>query len=461
MNYSISQLVNRARAAQKIAENFSQRQVDELAAALVYKFSRKELAETIAKETNEETQLGTIQAKINKLTKKMPASLYFNLGIKSVGVIEEDREKGLTRIAKPIGVIAALIPSTNPEATPIFDGFLSIRGRNAIIFAPHPASKKITTKIVNIMRDVLDKNGVPKDLFLVIEEPSKAISQELMASCDLTFATGGASMVKAANASGKPVYGAGTGNCPSVVDETADLPDAAHKIMIGKTGDNASGCSAENSIIIYEEVYDDMLGLLQKEGGYLANSEEKLSIQKVLWVDGQLNKKIIARPVLTIAKEAGIKIPQYTKFIIVEENGVGEDFPFSGEKLSLILTAYKYSSPFSNAIALANEITEFCGLGHSVSIHSYNKEHILEYALKTKTSRVTVRQPNGGSNAGSWNNGLPNTFSLGCGTWGGYITSDNISQKHFLNNTWVSVPIHRNEFPEKDIYGDLLENIQL
>lgn len=456
----VGELLERARKAQAIAESFSQRKVDELAAAIVYTLSRESLAMEIAQFAYQETGMGNVQSKYAKLAKKIPACLYDVKDQKTVGVIEVNPEKGITKIAKPIGVIAALIPSTNPEATPIFKGMLALRGRNAVIFAPHPHSKKTTAKVVEIMRNILEKNGAPADLFICVENPSKGIAQEVMKQCDLTMATGSGDMVKAAYSAGKPAYGVGAGNAAIIVDETADILDAAQKIRIGKTGDNASGCSAENSLVIQEGVYDKLIGALKSEGGYLASKDEKAKIQKVLWVEGHLNRDIVAQPVEKIAKIAGIEIPEGTRFIMVEEEGFGKDYPFSGEKLSLVLTLYKYSD-FDEAISKVNAITHYSGLGHSCGIHSFDHNRILKFALNTRTTRVIVRQPHGAANSGNWYNGLAPTFSLGCGTWGGNIVSENVTQKHYINTTWVAEPIDRTEPPEEEIYGDLLKNVNL
>jgi sulfoacetaldehyde dehydrogenase len=457
---TIKELVERANAAQKIAEGFTQRKVDELAAAIVYTLSRPELAKEIAEDCVIETDMGNVESKIAKLTKKMPAIFYQIKSVKTVGIIERDPEMGIRKIAKPIGVIAALIPSTNPEATPIFKGVLGLRARNAVIFAPHPKSKRTTIRVVNIMREILEKNGAPKDLFICIENPSKELSQELMRQCDLTMATGSSDMVKAAYSSGKPAYGVGAGNAAVIIDETADLSDAATKIRIGKTGDNASGCSAENSLIIQESIYGKMLELLKKEGGYLATSEEKEKLKNTMWVDGHLSREIVAKPVKRIAELAGIDIPEGTKFIMVEETGIGKDYPFSGEKMSLVLTLYKYNE-FEEAVDKVNRITGYSGLGHSCGIHSFNDDHIMQLALNTKTTRVLVRQPHGAGNSGNWFNGLANTFSLGCGTWGGNIVSENVTQKHYMNITWVAEPIDRKEATEEEIFGDLLKDVNL
>lgn len=457
---TIRELIERSKAAQKIAEGFSQRKVDELAAAIVYTLSRHELAKQIAENCVAETNIGNVDSKIAKLTKKMPAVFYQVKSQKTVGVIDRIPEMGIIKIAKPVGVIGALVPSTNPEATPVFKGVLGLRARNAVIFAPHPKSKLTTIQVVNIMRDVLEKNGAPKDLFICIETPSKDLSQELMAQCDLIMATGSGDMVKAAYSSGKPAYGVGAGNAVVIVDETADLSDAASKIRTGKTGDNASGCSAENSLVIQEGIYNEMLELLKIEGGYLATPDEKERLQNVMWVDGHLSREIVAKPVKRIAELAGIDINEGTKFIMVEETGIGKAYPFSGEKMSLVLTLYKYNE-FDEAVDKVNRITEYSGFGHSCGIHSFNDDHIMQLALNTKTVKVLVRQPHGASNSGNWFNGLANTFSLGCGTWGGNIVSENVTQKHYMNTTWVTEPIDRQEAPEEEIFGDLLTNVNL
>jgi sulfoacetaldehyde dehydrogenase len=456
----VMEMVEKARAAQKIAEGFTQRYVDELAAAIVYTFSRPQLAQEIAEMTVEETQMGKVESKYNKLAGKIPSIFYQVKDVKTVGVVDVCPETGITKIAKPLGVIAALVPSTNPEATPLFKGVLGLRARNAVIFAPHPRSKKTTGKVVQIMREILEKNGAPADLFQCIETPSKALSAELMKQCDITMATGSGDMVRAAYSSGKPAYGVGAGNAPVVIDETANLAETAQKILIGKTGDNASGCSAENSLVIQEGIYDAMLEELRKVGGHLLNAEEKQKLQDTMWVDGHLNRDIVAKPVADIAKLAGLTIPEGTQFMMVEETGIGKGYPFSGEKLSLTITVYKYGQ-FQEAIDKVNAITRFSGYGHSCGIHSYNKDHILDLALHTYTTKVIVRQPHGVANSGSWNNGLARTFSLGCGTWGGNIVSENITQKHYMNTTWVAEPIDGQPATDEEIYGDLLQNVKL
>lgn len=454
----IADLVAKARRAQSIVDGYTQEQVDLLAGAIVYAMSRPDFARRIAEMAHVETQMGLIESKIAKLTVKMPAIFHDIRKEKTVGVIDRDDENGITTIAKPLGVIAALIPSTNCEATPVFKSVLGIRARNSVICAPHPASRNTTSFVVDMIRQILRKLDAPEDLVQCIKTPSKAMAAELMAQCDVTMATGSGDMVKAAYSAGKPAYGVGAGNAAVIVDETVDLAETAAKLSTGKIGDNASGCSAENSIVVQESVYHRLLAELEKQGAYLANAAEKKKLQSAMWEGGHLSRKIIARPVSEIAALAGIDIPANRKFIVVEETGVGSDHPFSGEKLSLVLTAYRYRA-FDEAIALVNAITHYSGSGHSCGIHSNDGDRILRLGLETKTSRVIVRQPHGVANSGSWTNGLAKTFSLGCGSWGGNSVSENVTQKHYFNTTRIAEPAVRPTPSEAEIYGALFDRI--
>jgi sulfoacetaldehyde dehydrogenase len=274
------------------------------------------------------------------------------------------------------------------------------------------------------------------------------------------MATGSSNKVREAYSSGTPAYVVGVGNAVIVVDETADLEETALKIRIGKTKDNASGCSAENSLVVHESIYDDFIKKLQAQGGYLTNAEEKQKVKNALWINGKINGDIVAKPVDHIAKIAGIELPPSSAFIMVEETDGSSESLFSHEKLSLVLTIYKYSD-FDEAVQMVNTIHSHCGSGHSCGIHSNNQEHILKLALNTKTVKVLVRQPHGISNGGAWHNGLAPTFSNSCGTWGGNIASENITQKHFINTTWLSFPLDRKPGSDQEIYQDLLDNVKL
>ncbi len=454
----IAELVARARRAQAVLNSYTQEQVDLIAGTIIYHLSRPAMAKQVAEMAFNETGMGLIQSKHAKLSQKMPAIFHDIRKEPSVGVIDRDEANGITTIAKPYGVIAALVPSTNCEATPIFKAALGIRARNAVICAPHPASKMTTLFVVDVIRQVLRALDAPEDLVLCIETPSKELAAELMAQCDLTMATGSGDMVHAAYSSGKPAYGVGVGNAAVIIDETVDVVDTAGKIRIGKTGDNASGCSAENSIILQAAIYDDFLRALEAEGAYIATDEEKAKLQSVMWENGHVSRRVVARPVSEIAALAGIDVPSDTKFIVVRETGAGPDHPFSGEKLSLVLTCYKYDT-FDDAIALVNTITDHSGSGHSCGIHSVDPDRILRLGLETKTSRVIVRQPHGVANSGSWSNGLAKTFSLGCGSWGGNSVSENVTQKHYYNTTRIAEPLDRPVPGDEAIFGPLFDQI--
>ena len=452
----IKGLIARAREAQKIADGFSQEKVDELVKAIAWNIVKPGPIEEIAKLAFEESQLGNFESKYGKLHKKIRGVVRDLAGVKSVGIIERDEAKGLIKIAKPVGVIGALVPCTNPEATPVIKALNAIKGRNAIVFAPHPRTKKTNKMIMDNMRATLRQYGAPEDLIIGVDEPTMEASSELMKQCDLVVATGGAGMVKAAYSSGTPAYGVGAGNVVTVVDKTADLKESAHKIMLSKTFDLATSCSADNNVVLEEAVYDEMLKELKAQGGYLADADEKVKLQGTLWVDGHLSRDIVAQPAEKIASLAGIKLPEGTKFIMVKEDGVGPDHPFSGEKMSVVVAIHRVPD-FNAAVDKVNEITSYQGAGHSCGIYTNDMSHVEEFALRTKTSRVMVRQPQCYGNSGNWDNGIPFTLTLGCGTWGGNISSENIVWKHFINTTWVSLPIPENVPKDEDLFGDIMK----
>ncbi len=452
----IAGLISRARAAQDAIADYSQEQVDTLVRAIAWEVVQEENSAAIAQLAIDESELGNYQGKYVKLQKKVRGNLRDMLGQKSVGIIEEDDEKGIIKIAKPVGVIGALVPCTNPEATPVIKAMNAIKGKNAVVFAPHPRTKKTNSKIVELMRGALKKYGAPEDLLIAIDEPSMELSSELMSQCDLVVATGGSGMVKAAYSSGTPAYGVGAGNAVVVVDETADLKDAAAKIMASKTFDFATSCSSENSIVVVESIYDELMKELQAVGGHLASAEEKTLIQNTLWVDGHLNRHVIAQPAEKIAEMAKLLVKDGTSFLMVEETGVGADAPFSGEKMSIVLSVYK-AADFDAAVDKVNEITSYQGAGHSCGLHTTDEERVKAIGLRTKTSRVMIRQSQCYGNSGNWDNGMPFTLTLGCGSWGGNISSENISFKHFINITWVSKPIPEVIPTDEFLFGDVMK----
>lgn len=450
MTELIDQLIAKAREAQKEIEFWPQEKVDEMILAIGWEAYKRETAETVARLAVDETGLGVYEDKVLKHQKKTIGVLRDLQGEKTVGIIERVPEKGLVKIAKPMGVIGAITPMTNSSSTMPCNGLMILKARNAVIFAPHPRAKKTCAVTCEEMRKGLAKVGAPLDLIQYIEEPSIELTQELMSKVDLVLATGGAGVVKPAYSSGKPAYGVGAGNATVVVDETADLPATAAKICKGKIFDNATSCSAENNIIIQEGVFDTLLEELKKTGGYLVTGEERAKLKTAMWPDGKhLSGKIVCKSVKFIADEAGIKVPEGTKFIMVLGEHIGPEDMFSAEKLSPVLTLWKYKD-FDKAVQMVIDITAFSGYGHSCGIHSVNDEHILELGTKAKVSRMMVRQAQSVGNSGDWENGMPFTMSLGCGTWGGNSTTENITVKHFLNVTWVSYPIPA-EIPDPEV----------
>ncbi|MDG1151921.1 MAG: aldehyde dehydrogenase family protein [Hyphomicrobiales bacterium] len=457
----IGKLVERSRIAQKQIENYTQEQVDELIRAMVWCVARPGVAEEIAQFTVDETQLGNYDGKYLKIQRKTRATLMDIIHDKSVGILEEDKERAIVKIAKPMGVIGALSPSTNPEATPVIKAIHAIKGRNSIIVAPHPRAKLTNKKICDLMRSAIEACGAPADLVQGIEIPSLDLTNELMAQCDRVLATGGGAMVTAAYSSGTPALGVGVGNAVITVDETADLDDAAEKIRISKTLDFAASCSSDNSVILINEIYENMMSKLKEKGGYLVNDEEKEKLKNTLWDDeGHINTAMVAQPAEKIASMADIKIPEGTQFYIVPESGWGKEHPFSGEKMSVIMALYRADN-IDHAIELTNNIQAYQGQGHSCGIYSNSDDNIMKLANATKTSRVMVNQPQAASNSGNLWNGMRQTFSLGCGSWGGNGTNNNISWRDLINETWVSKPLSQSKelMSDEDLFGDVMDKI--
>ncbi|HBQ64790.1 MAG TPA: aldehyde dehydrogenase, partial [Clostridiales bacterium] len=406
----------------------------------------------------EETGMGVAADKLTKHKVKVMGVLQDVLQAKSVGLIERIPEKQIWKYAKPVGVVGALTPVTNPTATPASNTISILKGRNAVIFAPHPRSKKSSGLAADYLRQGLPKVGAPEDLVQIIAEPSIELTNELMRQVDLVVATGGGPMVHAAYSSGTPAYGVGPGNSVQMVAEDADIADAATKITLSKAFDNATSCSSENSVVIHESICSRMIAAFGGQGGYLCSQAEKARLQAWMWVPdkkGQigLNPKIIAQSAAKIAEDAGLKIPAGTRILLVEGSRPLEEDPFSSEKISPVLTLWKYGS-FPEGYDILKRLTDHCGRGHSCGIHTYNREYIEYLAEHMQTSRIMVRQPQAPANGGNFFNGMPSTVTLGCGTWGGNITTENINFRHFLNITWVSEPFPPVKPTEEALWGD-------
>ncbi|WP_045225983.1 aldehyde dehydrogenase family protein [Methyloterricola oryzae] len=452
----IGALVARARKAQAGIEHYSQEQVDALTTAIAWSVVRQDRAETLARLAVDEGGFGNYPDKVLKIRNRIMGTLADMADVRTVGVVEESPDKGLIKIAKPVGVVAALIPTTGPDATPPLKALLALKGRNAIIVAAHPRTQKTSALVVDFMRAACEQVGAPADLIQLIEKPSLAKTQELMRQVDLIVATGGEAMVKAAYSSGTPAYGVGVGNSVHVVDETADLQDAARCIAVAKTFDYATSCLADNAVVAAAAVYDALKNLLMEQGGHVCNPEEKRRLQTVMWPKPGVPipaLEVIARSAGEIAALAGIPVSEACRFLVVEESGTGPEHPFSGEKLSVVLALYRYEGGIGQAVEQVNRITDYQGHGHTCGIHTCNDDHVMALAMGTRTARVMVNQ-NLNEGAGSPRNSLPYTLSLSCGTWGGNITTENVNARHFVNLTWVSRPVKPRVINEEALFRE-------
>jgi len=449
-------LVN-ARVAMQEMYEYDQARVDQLCRAVAWAISNEKTFVALTEMSVAESKMGSAEGGASRRFKVI-GILRDALRQKSIGVIEEIPEKGIVKYAKPAGVIAGLLPVTNPVVTMVAMAINGLKCRDTVIFSPHPASRKTALETTRILRAALKKQGAPEDAIQCLEKPSIPLAQELMSICDLTVATGGPAMVKAAYGSGKPAYGVGAGNATMIIDETADIAEAAMNTRISKTHNNGSGCSCDGNLVIEDSIYDRFLEQLQKEGGYLATDEDKAKLKAVMWdAENHRTLETVARSAADIAKAAGVVLPAGKTFIIVKEDHIGKAHAFSGEKLSPVLAIFRYSG-FANALKMIQQIFEVGGKGHSCGIYSFDPDHIHQLALVAPVSRIMVRQPQVRGNAGSFTNGMPMTASLGCGTWGGNITSENIGVKHFMNTTWVSQPIPEDKPSEQEIFAEFFNS---
>jgi sulfoacetaldehyde dehydrogenase len=448
---SAQELLSGARRAMDAIADYEQDDVDRLCRAIAWATANLETATRLASMSVDESGMGGREPSRRG---KVLGILRDALRQKSMGIIEDDPAKGIVKYAKPAGVIASLVPVTSPYITPIGIAIYAVKCKDAVIFSPHPASRRTTNETVRLMRAALKSLGAPEDILQCVERPSIPLARELMSVCDLTIATGGPAMVKAAYSSGKPAYGVGAGNATMVIDETADIKEAARNTSISKTNDYGSGCSADGNLLVDASIYDAFLRELQEQGGYLVNAEQKALLQRAYWdEDRHRTPDTIARPASTVAQKAGFTIPADRTFLIVEETEIGKDHVFSTEKLGTVLAIFKYTG-FDDALAKVKRIFDTAGKGHSCGIYSFNDEHIHRLALAAPVSRIMVRQVQSRSNAGTFTNGMPMTSSMGCGIWGGNITNENISLKHYMNVTWVSRPIPEDRPSEEELFGE-------
>lgn len=450
----LEEVFAKARVALKEIETFDQEKVDRLIRTVAWSVANKKTFEELVDFGIEETGLGDPVSRGNKRF-KIRGVLRDALRQKSVGIVEEIPEKGIVKYGKPAGIIASLVPTTNPDLTPAGTAINAVKARDVVIFSPHPRSQKTTIRTVELMREALVKEGVNPDVLQVLKgNANKAMSMAVMGEADLVLATGGQNMVRRAYTAGTPAYGVGAGNSTMVIDETADCADAAKNTMLSKTSDYGSGCSADGNLVIEASIFEKMLEELQNVGGYLANAEQKEALKNVMWdTKGKRLADTVAVAPQKLAKEAGFEIPSDRKFIMVMGDEIGDEYMFSHEKLTTLLALYKYEG-FDQALEMVRGIYDVGGKGHSCGIYSFNDEHIHLHALNAPVSRIMVRQPQSKANAGAFNNGMPMTSSLGCGTWGGNVISENVSLKHYMNFTWVSKPIAEDRPSDEELFGE-------
>ncbi len=453
--HATRELVSRARAAMAAFSNSDQERVDEVVTALAWSLYKPSHARELAELAVETTGLGNVPDKVAKNQRKTFGTLRDLLRVRTVGVIEEDPARGLVKYAKPVGVVAAVTPATNPAATPVNKAMMAVKGRNAVIVAPSPLAHPVTARTVELMRRELGRIGAPRDLVQVIPAPvTRAMTTALMEACDLSVVTGSQNNVRGAYRSGKPAIGVGPGNAPVIIDSSADLDLAAQLISSSKTFDNSTSCSSENALIILDDVYDEALAALERAGGYRTAGDEKQAIQDTLWVDGRLNQDLIARDADVFAKQVGLAAEaQEARFFMVEDELPAEHRSFADEKLSLVLTVYR-AADFEAAIETTRAVLAVKGRGHSCGIHTDVLEHAHRLAAELDVVRVLVNQAHAIGNGGSFTNGLPFTLTMGCGTWAGNSISENLNYRHFINITHLSTVIAEDRPSEEELFGN-------
>jgi sulfoacetaldehyde dehydrogenase len=450
----VAEKIARARAAMAKVEGFDEPRLNRLCRAIGWRCGNEKDFTRLARMGVDESGIGDRDGRPAKRF-KIHGVLRDALRGKSAGIVEELPEKGIVKYAKPAGVIASVVPMTNPALTPPATGIYAAKARDAVIFSPHPRTCRTTVEMVELMRAACEAADAPPDLFQAVERPSIPLARLLMRECDLTLATGGKAMVQSAYSSGRPAYGVGAGNSTVVIDETADVADAARNTRISKTSDFGSGCSADGNIVIQQSVYRRMLAALQSEGGHLCDARQKALLEAALW-DQQGNRRLetVACPPQKIAAAAGFAIAAGCRFLMAENHGlIGAAHNFSREKLTTVMALYRYDS-FADAIDIVRRLFAVGGRGHSCGIYSHDDARIDALARAAPVSRIMVRQPQSKANAGAFTNGMPMTSSLGCGVWGGNITNENIALKHFMNYTWVSRPIPEDKPSEAELFGE-------
>lgn len=456
----ITELVEQGADAMEEISGYDQEEVDELVRAVAWAIYNDENARMISEVAVRDTGFGNVEDKINKKKRKTLGTLDDILGKPSVGVIDVDEEEGITEFAKPVGVVGAVVPSTNPGTTPANLAMMAVKGRNAIVLSPSPRGLSTCELVVECIHEELETIGAPVDLVQMVPRPvDKEKTYALMDEVDLLQVTGSSNNVQRGQESGTPNYCVGEGNAVSIVDSTADIPDAANRIKKSKTFDYATSCSSDNCTVIVESVYDEAISALEDEGGYLCESEEKELLERTMFPEGHgsLSGEVLAKPPSDVAEAAGLgPEARDADFLMVEGDGIGPDYPLSGEKLSVVLTLYE-AADFADALDVTNDILAYEGSGHSCSLHTTDGDHVEEVGHGVDVCRVMINQPTCYGNGGNFNNGMNFTLSMGAGTWGDNQLDENLKYTHFLNTTTVSEVIEEEVPSEDDVFGSYVD----
>ncbi len=435
MGSYVHTLVERSRKAQEILATYDQAKTDEIVkmfAKVVF-----DHAEPLAKLAVEESRMGVYEDKI--LKNKGKSRIIWNAmkGRKSVGIIGRDEEAGIIEMAKPMGIIAAATPCTNPVVTPMCNAMFAIKCQNTIIIAPHPRGRKCAAAVADLYYKELDRMGVPRDIFLVMEEPSVELTTELMAACDAVIATGGMAMVKSAYSSGKPSYGVGPGNVQGLIDEGINYKEAAGRMIASRIFDNGIICSGTQSIIAPEKDYEEIMKEFEDQGAYVIDDPNVTSkLAEVVFPGGTISKHVVGQSVQAIAGMAGISIPEDRKVIVVKPETYGAGIVWSKEKMCPIMAAYSYKT-WEEAVEIAYQNLLVEGEGHSADIQSDNRAHIEYAGVKLPVSRVMVNQTSSSMAGGAFANSLNPTTTLGCGSWGNNAISENLFFTHLMNKSRI------------------------
>ena len=431
----LTKRIEQLREAQKQFATYTQEQVDEIfrQAALAANHNRIKLAKMAV----EETGMGIVEDKVIK--NNFAAEYIYNQykDMKTCGVLEEDKTSGITKVAEPIGVISAIVPTTNPTSTAIFKCLIALKTRNAIIISPHPRAKNATIEAAKIVLEAAVKAGAPEGIIGWIDQPSVELSQNVMRESDIILATGGPAMVKAAYSSGRPALGVGAGNTPAIIDETAHIKMAVNSILISKTFDNGVICASEQSIIVLDKVYDEVKKELAERGAYILKGEEINKVRSIILNErGGLNADMVGQSAYKIAKMAGVDVPETAKVLVGEVTSVELEEPFSHEKLSPVLAMYKATS-FEEALDKADRLIELGGMGHTSVLYTdqvKNRDRVLTFGERMKTARTLINMPAAQGAIGDlFNFKLAPSLTLGCGSWGGNSVSENVGPKHLIN----------------------------